>query len=168
VIRFRVSAVRLLLLHVCLQLADKVQSLQQQLAKLEAAAAAAAPVVSGASSLHSKPPQPSMYSGDGVTYDARGWYLHACVALAALAVRWWLLHQADPLQRKVMLVVIWPVSCAAGRQQQRALWRGIWVGCVQRRCCVWALLVMAHSRASFSSSFDGKWYDAAFFWRESW
>jgi hypothetical protein len=40
---------------------------------------------------------------------ARGWYLHACVVAAALGVRWWLLNQTDPLQRKVMLVIIWPV-----------------------------------------------------------
>jgi hypothetical protein len=41
---------------------------------------------------------------------ARGWYLHACVVMAGLGVRWWLLNQTDPLQRKVMLVIIWPVS----------------------------------------------------------
>lgn len=41
---------------------------------------------------------------------AKGWYLHACVVMAALGVRWWLLNQTDPLQRKVMLVIIWPVS----------------------------------------------------------
>lgn len=41
---------------------------------------------------------------------AKGWYLHACVIMAALGVRWWLLNQTDPLQRKVMLVIIWPVS----------------------------------------------------------
>jgi hypothetical protein len=102
----------------CLQLADKVQSLQQQLAKLEAAAAAAvSSVAAGASDNQPKQPQPPLYSSNAVTYDAKGWYLHACVALAALAVRWWLLHQADPLQRKVMLVVIWPVRRPASRQQ---------------------------------------------------
>lgn len=52
-----------------------------------------------------------------VAYDGRGWYLHACVVLAALGVRWWLLHQTDPLQRKVMLVVIWPVRDADWLQQ---------------------------------------------------
>lgn len=41
---------------------------------------------------------------------AKGWYLHACVVMASLGVRWWLLNQTDPLQRKVMLVIIWPVS----------------------------------------------------------
>jgi hypothetical protein len=44
---------------------------------------------------------------------AKGWYLHACVVAAALGVRWWLLNQTDPLQRKVMLVIIWPVSAVA-------------------------------------------------------
>jgi hypothetical protein len=96
-------------------LADKVQSLQQQVAKLEAAAAVLkAPTAGepGTPASLQKQPQLAAYnsSAGGVTYDAKGWYLHACVALAALAVRWWLLHQADPLQRKVMLVVIWPVS----------------------------------------------------------
>jgi hypothetical protein len=108
-----------------LQLADKVQSLQQQLAKLEAAAAAAASVAAGACGIQAKQSQPSVYSSSGVTYDAKGWYLHACVALAALAVRWWLLHQADPLQRKVMLVVIWPVRCAACSQLQLKVQRNM-------------------------------------------
>jgi hypothetical protein len=55
------------------------------------------------------------YAGPGagpVDYGhvpAKGWYLHACVITAALGVRWWLLNQTDPLQRKVMLVIIWPV-----------------------------------------------------------
>jgi hypothetical protein len=44
---------------------------------------------------------------------AKGWYLHACVITAALGVRWWLLNQTDPLQRKVMLVIIWPVRAEA-------------------------------------------------------
>ena len=51
--------------------------------------------------------------GGGAEYGhvpARGWYLHACVVVAGLGVRWWLLNQTDPLQRKVMLVIIWPVS----------------------------------------------------------
>jgi hypothetical protein len=35
--------------------------------------------------------------------------------MAGLGVRWWLLNQTDPLQRKVMLVIIWPVSlCSQG------------------------------------------------------
>jgi hypothetical protein len=46
---------------------------------------------------------------------ARGWYLHGCVIMAALGVRWWLLNQTDPLQRKVMLVIIWPVSVVLGK-----------------------------------------------------
>lgn len=63
-----------------------------------------------------QPPHGSQYAkaypGSGVDYGqvpARGWYLHACVVMAALGVRWWLLNQTDPLQRKVMLVIIWPV-----------------------------------------------------------
>jgi hypothetical protein len=129
-------AVRLLLLHTCLQLADKVQSLQQQLAKLEAAAtAAAASVAAGVSSIQPKQPQPSVYNASAVTYDAKSWYLHTCVALAALAVRWWLLHQADPLQRKVMLVVIWPVRYAAGRQQQQKVQPTYLILFLGERCC---------------------------------
>lgn len=38
------------------------------------------------------------------------WGLHAAVAAAAVAVRWWLAVEGDPVQRKIMLVVLWPVS----------------------------------------------------------
>jgi hypothetical protein len=44
--------------------------------------------------------------------DAPPWALHCAVAVAAVAVRWWLLHEADPLQRKVLLVILWPVGPA--------------------------------------------------------
>jgi len=62
------------------------------------------------------------YPGGAVDYGqvpASGWYLHACVVMAALGVRWWLLHQTDPLQRKVMLVIIWPVRLPECRERGR-------------------------------------------------
>jgi hypothetical protein len=64
------------------------------------------------------------YGGAGSGVDcgqvpARGWYLHACVVMAALGVRWWLLNQTDPLQRKVMLVIIWPVRGNKRHRQQQ-------------------------------------------------
>jgi hypothetical protein len=61
-------------------------------------------------------------AGGGVDYGqvpARGWYLHGCVVMAALGVRWWLLNQTDPLQRKVMLVIIWPVRGSKRHRQQQ-------------------------------------------------
>lgn len=141
-----------------LELADKVQTLQRQLAALEAAAAAAAaeaPTAGRAGIPASLQQQQrlaahSSSGAGGVTYNAKGWYLHACVALAAAAVRWWLLHQADPLQRKVMLVVIWPVAWLYG---------ALLFNCVPRSstlraavaCCCWALLgYIAHEMVAFS------------------
>lgn len=68
---------------------------------------------------------------------ARGWYLHGCVIMAALGVRWWLLNQTDPLQRKVMLVIIWPVSAVG-----QPLGRGLFCLCVWRGGCSASLLLL--------------------------
>lgn len=112
------------------QLSDKLQQLQQRLSKAEADSQAGGQQQQGGpkqqlsgdggpappASYHAAAPRATAYSpgsgggGDAVTYDGKRWYLHACVGLASLGVRWWLLHQTDPLQRKVMMVVIWPVS----------------------------------------------------------
>ncbi|GBF91742.1 hypothetical protein Rsub_04046 [Raphidocelis subcapitata] len=43
-----------------------------------------------------------------------GWALHAAVAAAAAAVRWWLANETDPVQRKIMLVILWPAAWIYG------------------------------------------------------
>lgn len=135
-----------------LELADEVQSLQQQLATLEASAAAVAPPAAAAASQQHKQQQQQAHSSaaGGVVYDAKGWYLHAWVALAALAVHWWLLHQADPLQRKVMLVVIWPVAWVYGAMLFNCVPRSSTLRAAMA-CCCWALLgYIAHEMVAFS------------------
>lgn len=80
------------------------------------------------------------YAGGPADYGqvpARGWYLHGCVIMAALGVRWWLLNQTDPLQRKVMLVIIWPVSACSG-----------WVKPLRGRGLLWFVCVGGQASAS--------------------
>lgn len=112
-----------------LQLMEQLAASQERLAKLEADALMPAPNSKAALAAASHTPGASASAGSdslassrargvapGVVYDAKGWYLHVCVALAALGVRWWLLHQTDPLQQKIMLVVVWPVSAEGGKR----------------------------------------------------
>jgi hypothetical protein len=106
-----------------LQLSDKLAASQERVAKLEAdtllpaaknkaalAAASHAPRAAPGAGTGSLATSRTSNVAPGVVYDAQRWYLHACVALAGLGLRWWLLHQTDPLQQKIMLVVVWPVS----------------------------------------------------------
>ncbi|KAI8471010.1 MAG: hypothetical protein J3K34DRAFT_245913 [Monoraphidium minutum] len=80
---------------------------QAALAAANAAAAGGAPDCA--------PGSPWCGGGGG---DERGappsWGLHAAVAAAAAAVRWWLLNETDPVQRKIMLVILWPAAWVYG------------------------------------------------------
>ena len=97
---------------------DAFKSTADAFAQQQAAAAAADAGPFAAPGVQYSGPHTGTYAkayhpAGGVDYGhvpAKGWYLHACVVMAALGVRWWLLNQTDPLQRKVMLVIIWPVG----------------------------------------------------------
>jgi hypothetical protein len=125
-----------------LQLSQQVQLLKRKLAQkaaeAEKLAAAAAAVTDGPSSSSpsslaaaaDQPPgniygtavgNPSRHqfsqggkSGFGEEYHDPMWPLHMSVAFAGLCVRWWFMHLHDPLQRKIMYVILWPVSDPGG------------------------------------------------------
>lgn len=55
-------------------------------------------------------PEAQSAGGGGGGGLGSGWGLHAAVAAAGAAVRWWLANETDAVQRKIALVILWPVG----------------------------------------------------------
>eukprot|EP00775_Hariotina_reticulata_P008324 gene8324-8509_t len=154
-----------------MELMEQLAASQERLAKLEADALTPAPNSKAALAAASHTPGAPAAAGNdslvsshargvdpGVVYDAKRWYLHGCVALAALGVRWWLLHQTDPLQQKIMLVVVWPAAWIYGAMLFDCLPRSSTLRAVLA-CFCWALLgyigheMVAHSVSNLEQQF---------------